>query len=1194
EYFPTMLDWASTQYVRFLNDSNLFTKNELDANQPTIFLVYDDLITTNSGNAKLYFKSEKLAYQIQRNPNDKILKKQWQVLYNDATEGDYKVMIASNLASDLITNKKQKEALEIIKNAKSKYPKSGFLGNIQNVENSIIQPNANLYLEPTSLANKPIHVVVEAKNVKNIQLKIYQVKDDILGFLSFVSDPYNSKFSSVKKTLVKSENFEVPTKEDFQTHKTSFEVKALLAGIYMLEYLVDGDNPINYYGNYFLVSGAKSIYKNISNKNQDNSELLWINSDNGSLIKNPNLKVFEYLPNAKSISNNVVTINKDSSFQLPITTKKSYYRYHLLQDTKTGDVELRQTYGSNNDYREESKTRKDYRAQIFLDRQIYRPGQIVYFKVINTKLEANKESVVAKLSQEIVLEDSNGEEIAKQTFTTNEFGSYNGSFTLPKSKLNGNFTLVIDDVKLDISEQKDFLVEEYKRPTFELNFEPVKDEYKYGQKIELKGKATMFSGVPLSNSNIQYEIKKQNIRWRYFSWYPRIYDNENSILGETKTNDKGEFTIVVDLKKDEKLEGVQVDQYNINASATDIAGETQSAATSLTVSSVSHYIDATPLKDQFSDDDIKLNVETKNYNNQNLKKSYHAKLTKLEEPQRVFRSQFKDQIQDLPKMSKSEFINLFPNDRFDKSDLPKNWNSERVLFDKTAQDSVFNIGKLNVGYYRLDFYNIEGKDSIRTSQDFQVWNKSSLDSKQKTFLNTSFDKKEYKVGETANLMIYSAVPDAIANIYIQNGDGNTVFERKDLKNGFLNYPVKISEKSEVLNVQVVVAGFNDIQTENLYVPITGKDASLKIETTTFRDKLQPNSNEKWTLKVSGAENEKVMAEVLATMYDMSLDKFAANRYSFNNIFYRSDIINDYRINTALKQLYYNKRLKYSNTKYIREPQFNWMQPHIVRHSLTYESSNAGAVAMPAPTATVLVRGLKRESDSYSVVDSVATKMEFNPNASGSIENKELENIKVRENLNETAFFYPNLVTDDKGNLSFEFTTPEALTKWKLMLLAHTKDAKSAYLEKTVVTQKDFSVTPNYPRFLREGDVLTFQTKINSLVSKALTGYAKLQILDAFTNEDISDKFKLSNLTQVAGYNIEQAFSLKENSSTALSWTLTTPKDVSSIIIKVVAKAGEYSDGEQKAVAVLPNRMLVTDATPIFVKEGETKTFEIEN
>ncbi|WP_300670888.1 MG2 domain-containing protein [Soonwooa sp.] len=1214
EYYPTMLDWTSIQYVRFLNDSNLFTKNELDVNQPKILQIYDDLITANSANAKLYYQSEKLEYQIQRNPNDKSLKAQWQTLYDSPIDGDYKLAIASEIASNLLADKKEKEALEVIKNAKAKYPKSDFLGSLKNLENSIIQSFSNVHLEATSLTNKPIQALVEFKNVKTVQLKIYQVKDDILGFLSYVSDPYNSKFSSVKKTLIRTENFDVPVTNDYKQHKTAFDIKALPAGIYMLEYFIDGESSNNDNSNYFLVSGAKSIYKNISSKNQSDSELLWINSEDGSLVKNPSLKLYEYVSKGKLSSNNNLVFDKDSSFKIPATNSNSYYRFQLLQDSKTGDVELKQVYGANYNYSNDKGPSARNMAQIFLDRQIYRPGQVVYFKVINTKLIGDKESVVPKATQEIKLEDANGEELAKQSFTTNDFGSYNGSFTLPKSKLNGNFTLVIDDEKLNISEQKDFLVEEYKRPTFELNFEPIKGEYKYGQKIELKGKATMFSGVPLSNSNIQYEIKKENIRWRYFSWYPRIYDNENSILGETKTNDKGEFTIVLDLKKDEKLEGVQVDQYSINASATDIAGETQSADTSLTVSSVSHYIDATPLKDQFSDEDIKLNVATKNYNNQNLNKSYHAKLTKLEEPQRVFRSQFKNQIQDLPKFSKPEFVNLFPNDRFDKSDLPKNWNTERVVFDKTAQDSLFNIGKLNAGYYRLDFYNIEGKDSIKTSQDFQVWSKSSLDSKQKTFLNASFDKKEYKVGETANLMIYSAVPDAIANIYVQNGDGNTVFERKTLKNGFLVYPVKISQKAELLNVQVVLAGFNDVQTENIYVPINGKEDALKIETTTFRDKLQPNSKEKWTLKVSGAENEKVLAEVLANMYDMSLDKFAANNYQFNNIYYRRDIVNEYRVLTDLKQLYYNKRLQYVTSKSVVEPQFNWMYSDWMSGGSRLRGQVAGLeMAPPAPVANkVMIRGvasLKDQSANYINGEAVVSKkgLAYNKvevvqgivpepmkNSTDFNAGDKSENIKVRENLNETAFFYPNLVTDDKGNVSFEFTTPEALTKWKLMLLAHTKDAKSGYLEKTVVTQKDFSVTPNYPRFLREGDVLTFQTKISSLVSKALTGYAKLQILDAFTNEDISEKFKLTNLTQVTGYNIEQSFSLKENSSTALSWTLTTPKDVSSIIIKVVAQAGNYSDGEQKAVAVLPNRMLVTDAVPIFVKEGETKTFEIEN
>ncbi|MFC3158286.1 alpha-2-macroglobulin family protein [Chryseobacterium arachidis] len=205
-----------------------------------------------------------------------------------------------------------------------------------------------------------------------------------------------------------------------------------------------------------------------------------------------------------------------------------------------------------------------------------------------------------------------------------------------------------------------------------------------------------------------------------------------------------------------------------------------------------------------------------------------------------------------------------------------------------------------------------------------------------------------------------------------------------------------------------------------------------------------------------------------------------------------------------------------------------------------------------------------------------------------------EKIAVRQNLNETAFFYPDLKTDSEGNVSFEFTSPEALTKWKLMFLAHTKDARAATLEKEVVTQKEFSVTPNYPRFLREGDELNLQSKLSNLTSKKLNGSAQLQILDALTNEDISEKFGLSTLTAVSGYNKEQAFSLDENGNSALTWKIKVPDNVSSIILKVIAKAGQYSDGEQKAVAVLPNRMLVTDAVPVFVKEGETKTFELEN
>ena len=222
--------------------------------------------------------------------------------------------------------------------------------------------------------------------------------------------------------------------------------------------------------------------------------------------------------------------------------------------------------------------------------------------------------------------------------------------------------------------------EEYKRPKFEVTFEPIKEEYKYGQTIELKGKAMMFSGVALSNATVNYEIKKQNIRWRYFWWFPRGNDNENSILGEVKTNEKGEFTIKLDLKKDETLEGIQVDNYEINASVTDINGETQSSTENVKVASVSHYIKTDEIKESFTDEPIKVKVETKNYNDQNLKKSYQVKLSKLQPKERVFRTNCETQIQNLPKFSKTEFSQKFPHDDF--SNEEKEWKVEKVLVQK--------------------------------------------------------------------------------------------------------------------------------------------------------------------------------------------------------------------------------------------------------------------------------------------------------------------------------------------------------------------------------------------------------------------------------------------------------------------------------------------------------------------------------
>lgn len=1194
-FFPTLADWYLLKKVNFLSDNELFTKNELSDNRKQINDIFNELIAQNNGNSKLYFMHQKLQENCNYNQcKDKL--QQLNSLLNSDTKGDYKVLIMDDIMDELLAKKQEKEALEIASKAKSQYPQSPFIENIKNKEEQIKLTSLNIKYEQQTQSNKSIHFVVEYKNINSFSLNIYKVTDDLKSFLQYSRNPYPEMFDKVKKDFIKKETYQIPDPKDYQVHKTSLEIKPLPSGIYIAEYLVsDGTNDKNQ-NFYFIVSDHKIIHKNKVDGNFSANELKLVNSENGEPVSNESLAFYEFSGNS-TLNKTTGKTDNNGVFRFPASSDKEYYRTFLIQQPKTNDYQMMQIYGNNYDNEFDIDDEVHTKTQIFTDRAIYRPGQTVYFKVINTKINKDIESVNAGLQQKITLGDANGKEVSSQNFTTNEFGSYHGSFVLPKGKLNGEFYLNTNGERPFF---KEFSVEEYKRPKFEVNFEPVKEEYKYGQTIELKGKATTFSGIALNNTKVNYEIKKRNIRWRYFWWYPQGNDNENSILGETQTNEKGEFIIRLELKKDEQLEGIQIDNYEINASVTDINGETQSADTQLKVASVSHYIKADEIKDVFSDENVKLKVETKNYNEQDLKKSYQVKLSKLQAPDRIFRSNFKDAVQNLSVFSKEEFIRKFPHDLFDKNDELKNWKISSVILNGMQHtEESLDLGKLNAGDYQLELYNIEGKDTIKTSQYFSVWDKKGLKINQKTFLTALQPKTEFSRGEKAKVYVYSAVPDALVNIFVQDGSGKTVYDVQKMKNGKLEYAVDIPKDKDVsiMNIQFQVVAYNDVQTATVNLKIKDSERPLKIETITFRDKLEPNVKERWSVKVSGNDKEKINAEVLANMYDMSLDQFAANSFIWEKLYRPYSLVTMYDFRDNLLTKYYQQRIKFFNGNYVEVPQFNWFD----RNGLMMVQSRASGVtirgvASPATPASekasMKLSSMRVSDEAIDILNSGRQLTEEEKReltdvyGEGNGDDKSLENILVRQNLNETAFFYPDLKTDSEGNVSFEFTSPEALTKWKLMFLAHTKDARAATLEKEVITQKEFSVTPNYPRFLREGDELNLQSKLSNLTSKKLNGSATLQILDAFTNEDISAKFGVNGSVQ--------NFEINENGNSALTWKLKVPENVSSIILKVVAKAGAYSDGEQQAIAVLPNRMLVTDAVPVFVKEGETKTFELEN
>lgn len=1161
-YFPTLQDWLTLQEIDFLKNDFLFTPNEIQENQAKILALYDREITSNKGNVKLYWEKRKIDYRRHKeNFSDEKYREELFAIMHAKTKGDYKLLIIEAIAENLKEDH-PKEALKLLEQAKNFYPKSRFHNNLINAQNSITRRVIQLNFERYTLPNQPIHLSIKAKNTDSFSVKIYRVKK-LFSFVEFLDNPYKHPLSSVKKSYVRTDNFKLINLGDYQSHTSSLALKPLENGLYIIEYMVNGKTK-GY--EWFSATNHRIIYQS---KDQPRSVLKLINRKSGAALGTIPLKIYEYNNNKGSLF--IYQYTTDAKGKFSFAKKNNYYRNFLISEAEATNVLLFDTSGKNHSPTVKVSTKT--KATILTDRAIYRPGQTVYFKVINVTGTPGHDKVATGLKQTLILLDSNEEEISRQTFTTNEFGSYWGSFTLPKGKLNGNFILKTED-QLG---WKSFKVEEYKRPKFEVIFDDIKGEYQFGDTIHLTGKAVSYSGVPLSGTTVNYEIKKEDLRYRYFFWAPRSY-NKNSILGSVKTNEKGEFSIPVILKKNDKIKGIQVEGYSVNASVTDINGETQNDSKNFRVASVSHFIQSELIPSAFTDENVELEVHTKNYNDQDLGKTYQVKLTKLEAPQRIFRDNFENEISDLKLMTKEEFIQKFPHDYYDKSESKNNWKTQKIVLQKTASGENLNLGKLPAGYYKLELYNIEGQDTIKNVQQFSVWDKNQLADHMHPFLMVKTDQSEYQPGETATVYLYSAIPNAQVYLYQQDGSGKTLFETKTIVNGLLKYKILMptDPNNPKINLQIALPAYNDIQTKNLTLVAKKEEKPMEIQLATFRDKIHPGDKETWSLKIIGKNGEKAATEVLANMYDKSLDLLAANSFRLFNIPNRKWTPKSYLLRPEqLQSIVFRQNYDFLDEQYIAPPQFNWYQHPIEM------------VAMV--DAKPLIRGVSRYKAYTPPPSPIATQTEINEVAlvkPGTKPDPDLSKIKVRKNLKETAFFYPNLKTDKEGKLTFEFTAPEALTKWKLMFLAHDKQANWASLTQDIITQKEFSVTPNYPRFLREGDEIIFQSKLSSLVDKTLNGKVQLQILDAFTNEDISAQFNLENRVQ--------SFALQPKSSTAVSWKIKVPKGGSGIILKVVAQAGKFSDGEQNDIPILSNRMLVTDAVPIFVKEGQTKTFVLEN
>src|SRR5690606_26480548 len=586
-----------------------------------------------------------------------------------------------------------------------------------------------------------------------------------------------------------------------------------------------------------------------------------------------------------------------------------------------------------------------------------------------------------------------------------------------------------------------------------------------------------------------------------------------------------------------------------------------------------------------------LNIDTKNLNGEFVPAQGTIKIYKLKAPDYVLRPR-PWKAPDYQMLSETEFKNMFPYEAYKDENNPNNWKKGALVFEKSfnteksKEIELGNIKKWESGQYVIeleskDRFGQEVKDETRTTL-FSETDKTLAD---KQLFSMSSNKKDYQINETVELTLGSSAENILVTVEIE--------KHKETVN---TYIIQLNNNKKTLSIPVTKAdlgGFavhysfayqNSFESGTKLISVPYPKTDLEIETTTFRDKLQPGQDETWSFKIKGPKGEQVSAEILASMYDASLDQFKPHDWYFNPInlpTYHAYNHRNARSSFAtvgfrvrnLQGYYYNNQLNVYD-------QFNWFgfrfgygQVYIrgmasINKDEMVERALSGKVAGVQITDNIQAESMEELEDFNEDVVTIPTPSK-----------EDFSQVQIRKNLQETAFFFPQLQTDDKGHVSFSFTTPEALTKWKLQLLAHTKSLESATTRLETVTQKELMVLPNVPRFLRQGDQITISSKIANLTKKELSGQAILQLFDATTGKAIDVDLNNTQHTKV--------FTVAEKGNTQVSLNLSIPDHIDAVQYQIIAKAGSYSDGEQNALPVLSNRMLVTETLPMWIRSNET-------
>lgn len=1056
------------------------------------------------------------------------------------------------------TDAKPQDKLNYINYALSRWGEWSRMNELRNAQKRLTEPMFRVKDMPQVLRpGEKVWVQLDVRNLQNLKISISR--------LNITADnDYNAQDEATYKMLLKKttklhqKDFsrDYYGRPDYETVKDSIEIGGNLPlGAYLME--VTSDNTgIAPQRELFYVSNLAVMIQQLPD---DKHRYVVVNATDGQPV--PGAKIMLY-----DRDYDVKTGKWKRLVHARLTTDENGEAYFknvdgnvLISTSNDKFTPAKDIYLSRTRYYEQKDDK--IKHQLFTDRSIYRPGQTVHASAISYIVKKGLDASVPGKSMELnfILRDANGKQVAEQKATTDEYGTASVDFELPKEGQTGLYFISVNGTVT-----KYVRVEEYKRPTFEITFPKVNEKYNWGDTVVVKATAKTYSGVPVQGAKVEYQVTRRNQLW----WWGAGSAGQLVKTDSCVTREDGTFDVEIPLEaslsgKDEAdmsefMRIARFFNFEVSAIVTDISGESHEGVMSLPLGTKPTILTVN-LPKRIETDSLK--TVTFAYRN----------------------------ASGMPISSRLKY-------RIDKGEWKDAEANAPVSIKEYASSSASSSLVWKSGVHQLEA--ICGQDTLQ--QKFTLFSMKDTHPVEPT---TEWYYQTAKTFPRDGKPVYIQVGSSEngAHIVYSIIAGNKLLEKGawELGDSIVTLPFTYKEEYAsgiVLNYSFVKQGKCYTRMMSIARPLPEK--KLNIAWKTFRNRLTPGQKEEWTLKITTPDGKPAKAQLMSVLYDKSLDQIAPHSWKMSLGF-----------SQWLPSCYWTSNLWYYTmdllgvypTKYFDQKQldvdkfdgkfFSYYAYMQAVELSKLERSSGGTVesvriqkdeVVREEAKGIWIRSSKMTrvgaaAPSANKVFDVVEEMPQFAGGSGSDARQFLDKVQVRENMNETAFFYPALESDNNGNVAIRFTLPESVTTWKFMGLAHDKEMRNGLLVDEAVAQKTVMVQPNMPRFLREGDKSTIVVKLFNTSDKKVSGNTRMQILDPETNKVVWQK--------------TQNYCIDAEGSATISFDVQGLKE-GVYINKVVAAGNGYSDGEQHYLPVLSNRELVVNTLPITLHQKGEQSFDL--